>query len=159
MTTPVPTPIELTGAIQGIRFHSMHADRGIVISCELATRLVDMVTVLQRHNITAVDVISSYREEPRESFHTMGLALDVNRFRTQEGGLLSVENDFAVTPAFETCSAPSPTTPSAQRLIAIACDLADTGKFSSVLTPNYNVGHRDHFHFDIRPDDPRIFVR
>jgi hypothetical protein len=41
----------------------------------------------------------------------------------------------------------------------IACDLYRSGKFQSVLTPNYNEGHRDHFHIDIRPDDPRAFLR
>ena len=30
---------------------------------------------------------------------------------------------------------------------------------STVLTPAYSAGHRDHFHIDIRPDDARTFVR
>jgi hypothetical protein len=41
----------------------------------------------------------------------------------------------------------------------IACDLAQSRHVSTVLTPNYNAGHRDHFHVDVRPDDPRVFVR
>jgi hypothetical protein len=31
--------------------------------------------------------------------------------------------------------------------------------FNTVLTPNYNAGHRDHFHLDIRPDDQRFYFR
>ena len=41
----------------------------------------------------------------------------------------------------------------------MACALFESGVLSSVLTPNYNAGHRDHFHLDIRPDDPRSFIR
>jgi len=48
---------------------------------------------------------------------------------------------------------------SSTALVAIACELYRSGKFQSVLTPNYNEGHRDHFHIDIRPDDPRAFLR
>ena len=58
-----------------------------------------------------------------------------------------------------TCSGPQPTSGSARVLRRIACDLYRSGKFQSVLTPNYNEGHRDHFHIDIRPDDPRAFLR
>jgi hypothetical protein len=28
-----------------------------------------------------------------------------------------------------------------------------------VITPDYSEGHRDHFHVDVRPEDPRLFVR
>ena len=59
-----------------------------------------------------------------------------------------------------TCAEPAAkTSDKHKRLHAIACDLAESHRFSSVLTPNYNAGHRDHFHIDIRPDDPRLFVR
>ncbi len=34
-----------------------------------------------------------------------------------------------------------------------------TAQFSTVLTPNYNEGHRDHVHLDARPDDTRVFLR
>ena len=54
---------------------------------------------------------------------------------------------------------PSPRQREGKTLLAIACDLAKSQLFSSVLTPNYNAGHRDHFHLDLRPDDPRFFLR
>jgi hypothetical protein len=69
-----------------------------------------------------------------------------------------VAKHFEVTPDVHTCEA-SPTSAEGKALLAIACAVADSGLFSSVLTPNYNEGHRDHFHFDLRPDDPRLFVR
>ena len=39
------------------------------------------------------------------------------------------------------------------------CELVESRRFNSVLTPNYNDGHRNHFHIDIRPADDRVFVR
>lgn len=158
MPTPVPSPIELTGPVDGVWFRMMHEDRPLEMSCEMALRLPDLVAVLEEHGVTGVDVMSAYRDQPRVSFHTMGLGLDIGRFWTDRG-YLSVLTDFVETPASETCRAPRPGARRARILLRIACDLAQTRRLSSVLTPNYNEGHRNHFHIDARPDDPRLFVR
>ena len=156
--TPVPAPVELLGPVGGVWFRSTHEDRPLVVACELAARLPALAEILTRHGVHGVDVMSSYRTEPTVSFHTMGMALDMARFWTDHGWM-SVEHDFEATPASETCAAPTPQTSHGRRLLRIACDLARSRRFSSILTPNYNEGHRDHFHIDIRPDDPRVFVR
>ena len=80
------------------------------------------------------------------------------RFYTDQGPL-SVDVDFETTPLHETCDAPPASNERASTLRDIACRLGRSRAFSTVLTPNYNEGHRDHFHVDIRPDDPRVFVR
>ncbi|MCZ7684525.1 MAG: extensin family protein [Sandaracinaceae bacterium] len=69
-----------------------------------------------------------------------------------------MNDHYLETPAHRTCEAPDDDWRAAA-LMRIACGLAESRQFSSVLTPNYNEGHRNHFHVDIRPDDPRIFVR
>jgi hypothetical protein len=135
-----------------------HEERPMLMSCELATRLPVLVRVLRRHGVRGVDVMSAYREKPRPSFHTMGLGLDLMRFFTR-GKILSVTDDFLETPAHETCQAPRPESKRARALLSIACELFESRRFSTVLTPNYNQGHRDHFHIDIRPNDPRFFIR
>jgi hypothetical protein len=136
----------------------IHQDRLLVMSCEMAARLPALAEAVAPHDVRAVGVISAYREKPRSSFHTLGLALDMWRFYTGSG-TLSVDQDFEVTPEHETCSAPPASNERASALRDIACRLGRSRMFSSVLTPNYNVGHRDHFHVDIRPDDTRVFVR
>lgn len=156
--THVHTPVELQGPVEGVWFRSTHADRAIVLACELATRLPQLTRVLKRHGVRAVDVLSSYRARPLKSFHTQGLALDLLRFIRLDGAL-SVLHDFQATPQRPTCTGPAPSTESARTLRAIACELAASQHFSTVLTPNYNRGHRDHFHIDARPDDPRIYTR
>ncbi len=158
LSTPVPTPVEITGKVGGVEFRMMHADRTLLMSCELAVRLPEIAAVVATHGVTRVEVISTYREKPYVSFHTMGLAIDISRFITSDGPL-SVLADFERTPGYETCEAPPPKSEHARALLDIACKLGASGLFSSVLTPNYNAGHRNHFHLDTRPDDPRIFVR
>ncbi len=158
LPTPVPAPVHLTAPVAGVTFVFMHASPGGVVSCELAARLVDVARVMKQHRIHTVYVLSAYRDHPFPSFHTLGLALDMSRFDGTEGSL-TVKTDFVIDHDHETCSAPPPRTGKARELVGIACDLAATHRFSSVLTPNYNVGHRDHFHIDVRPDDPRLFVR
>jgi hypothetical protein len=130
-----------------------------VLSCELASRLPELARVLREHGIRALDVLSAYRPTPRQSFHTLGLALDIAAFETDDGEVLSVEHDFVETPSHETCDAPSPESAAARTLLEVACALAADHAFSTVLTPNYNEGHRNHFHIDARPDDPRFYVR
>ena len=91
-----------------------------------------------------------------KTFETL---IDLSRFETADGPLV-VASDFVIDRAHETCDEAAPNHHDKHRVLqAIACDLAKSKRFSSVLTPNYNVGHRDHFHLDVRPDDPRFFLR
>jgi hypothetical protein len=171
---PTPTPVLLRGPIEGVTYRSARKN-GVVVSCALAQRMVHLSKVVARHGVVQVNINSAYRRRPNTSFHTMGMALDIFRFMLRErvaapdgsrSRWLSVARDFYVTPNHRTCDPKlfGPSTPvganeRSRRLLAIACALFETGQFSSVLTPNYNAGHRDHFHVDIRPDDPRIYIR
>ena len=158
LTTPVPTPVEIEGTVDGVKFQMVHKNRTLLMSCELAVRLPAIAAAVKPHGVRSLAVISSYRDRPHDSFHTLGLGLDVWRFFT-DTDMLSVLRDFEITKRNETCSAPAPRGERGRILLDIACRLMQSHKFSSVLTPNYNAGHRDHFHVDIRPDDPRLFGR
>lgn len=155
----VPVPVQIGGEVNGVRFFMAAADRPFVVACELAAKLPRMAEVLRRIGVTRVGVVSAYRDNPFTSFHTMGLALDIGTFGTEDGRTLRVLGQFRMTPDRETCAAEEPSQPNARDLLHVACELARSRLFSSVLTPNYNVGHHDHFHVDTRPDDPRFFLR
>lgn len=163
LDSTVARPLRVDSPIGGVTFEmeASHAARGdvVALSCELIDRLQQLTTLLRAHQVARVEVLSAYRTAPRTSFHTMGLALDMASFTRDDGTVLSVLNDFVETPDRRTCAGRAPRDPAARELRAIACELADTNAFSSVLTPNYNDGHRNHFHVDCRPDDPRVFVR
>jgi len=160
LPTPVAVPVKVKTSVGGVEFRFMHAGAGVVVSCELAARLADVAQIVKKHGVHTVYVLSAYRDHPYTSFHTLGLALDLSRFDTADGPL-TVKTDFQMDRNRETCDHQfsPPRAKKAQKLLDIACDLAESHKFSSVLTPNYNAGHRDHFHLDIRPDDPRLFLR
>lgn len=158
ISSRVATPVELTGPVGGVWFRMTHEERAIVMSCELALRLPELATVLASHGVHGVEIMSSYRPHPHTSFHTMGLALDLSGF-WMDDGWWTVLDDYQATPMQRTCSGRAPRGQRARVLRELACELADTGLLSSILTPNYNEGHRDHFHIDARPNDPRVFVR
>jgi hypothetical protein len=157
--TPIPTPVRLGPPIGGVTYAPLDEAEEVVVSCELAARLPYLSRVLRRQGVRRVLVMSSHRTRPMQSFHRMGMALDIWGFELARGGSLVVDRDFVETPAHRTCDAPEPPDPAARALLRIACELGESGRFQSVLTPNYNDGHRNHFHLDIRPDDPRTFLR
>lgn len=154
---PVPTPVKIVGAIDGVTFRKRRIGSPLFVSCEMAVRMPAIAQIVRRHGVHTVDVLSAYRREPPQSFHVMGLGLDLSAFH-RAGDTLDVERDWVITPNVETCAAPLPATPAGRALRDIACSLAATRRFSSVLTPNYDEGHYNHFHLDARPDDPRFFT-
>ncbi len=164
LDSSVMRPLRIDSPIGGVTFEmeATHAERGdvVALACEMIARLPRLAEVLRAHQVRRVEVLSASRATPRTSFHTMGLALDMSAFETDDGTILSVNDDFVETPDRLTCGGRRrPRGERARTLREIACELADTDAFSSVLTPNYNDGHRNHFHIDARPDDPRVFVR
>jgi hypothetical protein len=156
--TTMPTPVVLTTQVGGVSFRNAHEGGPLLYACELAARLETIAEVVRRQGVHTVDMLCAFRLEPETSFHSVGLALDVVSFQTSRGEL-NVRDHFVETPGVETCSARRPADWRARALLDIACDLAATHRFSTVITPNYRRGHRDHFHIDARPDDPRLYVR
>ncbi|MEM9864493.1 MAG: extensin family protein [Myxococcota bacterium] len=157
MAELVPAAVEVLGPVGGIHYRLTHEERPFVVSCELAARLPQLSAILASHDVEAVEVLSTYRTHPTTSFHRMGLALDLSRFWVGDR-FMDVQRDYEATPLRRTCSGRAPSG-DAGTLRAIACELWAARIFSSVLTPNYNEGHRDHLHLDMRPDDPRFFLR
>ena len=156
--TPVPTPVEIVGPVAGVEFARTREGAPFYLSCELAGRLPAMARVFRSHGVRRVHVMSAYRVFAQRSFHSMGLALDISGFETDRGEVDLLEH-FGRTPERPTCPAPRHADWRAQALADISCELFESERFSTVITPNYNEGHWDHYHIDIRPEDPRLFVR
>jgi hypothetical protein len=159
--TPIPAPVRVESPVGGVLFRKMHRPGAVfVVACEMAARMPAIARVLAEHDVVETVVSSAWRREPATSFHTMGLALDVEYFVLSDGSRLTVLDDFVIPDATPTCAEPATELPArAAALRDIACDLAESGVLSTVITPAYSTGHRNHFHLDARPDDPRLFVR
>lgn len=153
--TPIPTPVRVVSDIGGVRYRKRRSAAVFIVSCELAVRLSHLSSVLREYGVDTVDVTSSWRRTPHTSFHRMGLAIDVHAFHGA-AGTWTVERDY---PAPNRRRATCPAADDAPPLRRLACDIAATGRFSTMITPDYSAGHRDHFHIDVRPDDARVFVR
>lgn len=180
--SPVPNPVKVLNGIEinGVKFTRPLREEYLIFSCELLSRLYDMADTFKSHDIKEVFVMSHHRkgtlphdpvatrcsgQRPSPSMHRTGLAIDILGFKLNNGSRLNVTRDFYQglnefnELEKETCSGEIRGSSRAQKLRRIACDLHATGLYSTILTPNYNCGHYDHFHIDIRPRDNRRFLR
>jgi hypothetical protein len=149
-------PVKITGAVDGVSFTQT---QDLVMECEMAATLPALAAILARHDIVEVGILSSFRPDSTYSFHSVGLALDINWLRsTRYMRSMWLKTDYQEFPEEYTCSS-QPTTPMAKTLQAVACDMWDARIYNTVLTPNYNEGHDNHFHIDLRPGDNRYYIR
>jgi len=150
------TPVRITGPVGGVTFEAWG---DLVMDCEMAARLPAFAEVLAGRDVTSVGIMSAHRPAAAYSFHAIGLALDVNWMKaTHWQRALWVKTDFQKTPDDYTCDVVH-STGTSRTLVGVACDLWRSRIFSTVITPNYNEGHANHFHLDLRPGDNRFFVR
>jgi hypothetical protein len=112
---------------------------------------------LKRHDVVEVGVDNMYRPhahlpgKKKPSQHSYGLAIDMTRLKLADGRELVVERDFQGALGEPVCGADArPELESdALRLRDLICDVARSGSFHHILTPNHDVAHRNHFHLDI----------
>ncbi len=151
----VHTPVRITGAVNGVSY--VHG-QPLIVDCELAASLPRVSSILREWDVTEVGILSAHRPEAIYSFHMFGLALDVNWIKSDRWlRAMWVKTDFVETPEVATCDATG-LMGIARDLVGIACDLWEARAMNTVITPNYNKGHDNHYHLDIRPGDNRFFI-
>ncbi len=166
-TKQVAVPLRLTGKLHGVRFKMSPRDEkdaektspSAVLDCRLALALDDFAVVLEKHNVVEAEYMSMYRKrgvgfvKPGKR-HPSGRAIDISSLTFKDGEKLTVFGDWHGRPGSKTCgegaAKPTKDTKGAQKLRAIVCDTAEVGPFNLMLTPHYDWGHRDHFHFEVR---------
>jgi len=87
------------------------------------------------------------------SRHSVGLAIDSGVFIKRDGTILSVASHFHGKIGAQTCGpgVPRPSDSRAEELLDIVCDAFSAKIFTTVLTPNFDKSHEDHFHMEINP--------
>lgn len=165
----VKTPVRLKGPIGKIRFitgtSEAERDRSPfeVLDCRLVLALDEWTQVLDAHGVSDVVFSSGWRPSPKAPSdasdgkrHSGALALDVHAFRLRSGGELVIERDFHGRLETPVCGPdaplPAPNTPEARELRSIICSSAEIRLFQSILTPNYDVHHANHFHLEVTPN-------
>jgi len=143
------SPMSVTGVLVNGRMLPLSAPA--TFNCQMATDLPAWVSDVDNYiwsientHIKAVQVGESYACRPRNtpdgdtnlSEHGRADALDFVGFTLDDGRSLTVTNDYASSD------------PKLSRLMHFAHDAACT-RFTTVLGPDANALHHDHFHLDL----------
>jgi hypothetical protein len=141
-----------------------------IFDCRLVLALHDWSETLRAHSIAEVRIFSAWRP-PAKSWpmdewgrrHQGALAVDVRELRKDTGEVLNVLDHFHGQLGAPQCTSnaakASPDTPEAQELHDLVCAASEARIFNSILTPNYNSAHRNHFHLEVTPDVDWFMLR
>jgi hypothetical protein len=158
----VATPIRLTGPVRGVHYRQTARPEldpkapATILDCCLALALDDLSGVLAAHGVVEIEYLSMYRTgfTPPGVRHPAGRAIDVAVAKLADGTRYNVEHHFFGRPGAQTCGpgaeAPRREHPGAIFWRQVACELDRLRSFNLVLTPNYDWGHRDHLHLEVR---------
>jgi hypothetical protein len=184
----VLAPVRLPKDVDGVVYRTQAPDHlrakspFDVFDCRLVLSLSDFSKILKAHDIDEVLMFSAWRPPSKTwpegklgTRHPGALAIDAFRLgkKLAEGQSqkdrvwLDVERDWAGAIGATSCGqgaappvAKSPAGESAaKKLRAIVCEAAEKHIFTSMLTPNYNRAHRNHFHLEVTPEVTWHLVR
>ncbi|MEI8256718.1 MAG: extensin family protein, partial [Deltaproteobacteria bacterium] len=139
-----------------------------LMDCRLAVALVRFSRMLRHLGIVELIHYSTYRapgsravaQNPVQSRHAGGMAIDAAWFVREDGARFNVERDFHGHRGRVVCGpeARVPHHDAARMVRTIACDAARRGIFTVILTPNFNYQHRNHFHMEVTRNASWRFV-
>lgn len=168
----VSTPVRLLGPLGGVLYRTDLSERERksapweIYDCRLVLSLHDFSEILSKHGISEVRIFSAYRPPPKKASeqaskrHQAALAVDVRTLRKESGAELTVLKDFEQKLGSDPCSeASEPSDPAAKELKSIACEAARAHLFNSILTPNFDEAHRNHFHLEVTPGKGWFLLR
>ncbi len=165
----VATPLGITGPFHGVRLVAPRAPTPFgVLDCRLALTLDKLAEILSSFDVVAVRIDNMYRPKAhlpgrrKRSQHAYGLAADITSFELKDGRKLVVEQDWHAAIGDPICGPDAVMTePDAKAITMrnIVCAVARAGLFHHMLTPSFDVAHRNHFHFDIKRDATRRSLR
>ena len=148
------TPVQVYGGRLGkIRYKARYGRKKMIMDCRLALALQMASPLFEANGIRTVIHGDFYRwrrvgGSGRLSRHALGLAIDAYAFINNKGRKITVkdyEKDLATSRSCEGFAK----TWKARVLRGLACDLDYSGLFETVLTPDYDHGHRDHYHISV----------
>lgn len=174
--------VMVTGPVGGVLFASgkTTAPAGDPVACEFVKTMEAMGKVLKEHGFVRVGTLGSYcyrcccswsetnycrgPDDPEPdcgsngySNHSWGRAVDVRYLVKEDGTTYDVNDpgDFVAYGGTDTCGAGiAGQSGISLEMYNVVCDTHKKKVFSTILTPNYNDAHRNHFHMDIGKSGP-----
>ena len=155
--------VEIKGPLGGVMWVST-GKTPLVIDCSLAVSLVEAGPWLKALGVETAKWSSAYskrtvRGSGKPSKHSYGLAIDVPRFTGREIGEVAVALDFEQGLGDKVDCLGQPATQAGAILKVMQCQLARSGLFHLVLSPDYDDAHHDHFHLEALPWTERPTIR
>lgn len=153
--------VEITGPLGGVQ-HVSHLP--LVIDCSLAVSLDEAGRYLRELGVEVVQFSSAYsrrnvRGTSRPSKHSYGLAIDVHALDGARVGALRIDRDYEQGLGDDVDCVGRPLTQGGAVLKILQCQLARSGLFHLVLSPDYDDAHHDHFHLEVKPWGERTGLR
>ncbi len=177
--------VKLNGPVNGVLFANGETTNpsGDPMACEFVKKLWAFADLLKEHGVVRIGTLGSYcyrcccswsstnycrgPSDPEPSCssysnHSWGRAVDVRYLWTASGQKWDINSnsDWTQSSSSTTCtSGIASQSGTSLTLYTIACQASARKIFGSVLTPNYNSAHRNHWHMDIgRSGTPSSFV-
>jgi hypothetical protein len=166
----IATALRFSGALDEIRFLTAPAPSPYrKFDCRLGLTMDDLAEILKAHGVVQLRVDNLYRPRARlpgrrskKSQHAYGLAMDVTEFLLEDGRTLNVEHNWEPARGTPSCG-PEVEIPEERELDILlrnlTCDIARSGLFHHMLTPNHDAAHENHLHLDIKRDERRLWIR
>ncbi|MDQ3370842.1 MAG: extensin family protein [Myxococcota bacterium] len=153
--------VEITGALGGVQLTS---HQPLIVDCSLAVSLDEAGRYLRELGIEQVTFSSAYsrrnvRGTNRPSKHSYGLAIDIHTFTGAELGTLRVDQDYEQGLGDDLDCVGRPYTQGGAVMKIMQCQLARSGLFHLVLSPDFDDAHHDHFHLEVKPWHERTALR
>jgi hypothetical protein len=168
-------------AINGVKFAANTTTKPLAdpIACEFVLTLYDFAAILKKYGIVSVGSLGSYCyrcccawsktnycrglndpepdcSENGYSNHSWGRAIDIRYIKFADGKSADINSNAdwvqATNPTCGTALAAQ--SGMSKTLYSIVCDAAAAKIFTTSLTPNYNAGHRSHWHLDTGVSGP-----
>jgi len=160
----VATPVRIHGnRIGRTRYIPRYSANEMVMDCRLAVALFRANELFKVNHIEGLVFSNfySYRQvegSGRLSRHALGLAVDIHGFVDDKGARLDVTTDYELgLGRGKTCEGRAKTY-KGRVMRDLACDLDASSLFESLLTPDYDQGHRNHYHLaTFHPEDRRRY--
>jgi hypothetical protein len=150
------------GDIGGVTYHA-YKKTPLVLDCSLVVSLAHMGPFMIAQGIERVTYSSAYqrrkvRGSDRWSKHAFGLAIDIHSFSGEELGTLQVKDDYEQGLGDDIDCMGQPLTQGGAILRTLHCQITQAELFDSVLNPDYDAGHYNHFHLEALPWSERTLA-